>query len=534
MMQEKNMDEHYHASSGKLFLTLILAVVHLLSGFIILMVASWFIAACSIAGIGFNYMLPAVVIRALAILRISSGYFSMLVGHGHLLGKLAALRLNIFSGLKNTVSVSREASLDALHHQSEEVAAIWMSWVGQNAGAFLSLFALNILSAVLVPDLSHIVVGFSVFFLMLYASLLVAMLYKTTHLVQLKKRLQFDIVKHIEAAPLWHLYRDYEKQSPTARSLQHIANSLQQRIRTASLLLFLGAVITISIVFSSYAQQLEGNVLFIMILIALLSVNDWLSPTLGNQKQLLDYMMAKRAIFDTSASAESLTPIQGSVKGIRLSDFKASQTHMCSSDVHFQNHSSSVVIGSSGAGKSRFLQALSGLIPFDGQRELLVESGDTEYLLTSQGFLSDSFYLEQFPYVLSDTLAENLRVANQNASDTQLLAILKQVGLGHLSNLNQWLGEHGLPLSGGEKKRLGLARTMLSSANVLLLDEPFESLDDENIQIVAGIINGLSETRIVVLSTHILPKTLKYQQRIQLDYVKGHANPVQLQETLMD
>ncbi len=510
--------KHHSASLAKLIVTLLLAVVHLLAGFAILMVSSWFIAACSVAGLGFNYMLPAVVIRALAIIRIASGYFSMLVGHSHLLGKLAEIRLDIFYGLHNKVTVSREDSLDALHHQSEEVAAIWISWVGQNAGALLSLLLLNILCFVFIIELNQAVLMFSVLFMVIYAALLAAMLGKSAQLAAAKKQLQFDLVKHIETAPVWHLYDDYQQQAPMLGSLQAIVNTLQQRIRSAALLLFAGAMITITSIFSIYSLELAGNALFIIVPVALLSMNDWLAPTLGNQKQLLSYLKANSAIRQSGAVVEAVNTLHEKIYKLSVSGFKAANTYMPTIDASFEQRSMSVLVGSSGAGKSRFLQALNGLLPFEGQRQVVFESGTA----TGQALLADCFYVEQFPYVLSDTLAENLRVAKRDASDSELFAVLKQVGLGHLNTLDQWLGEHGLPLSGGEKKRLGLARAMLSDASVLLFDEPFESLDEHNIEKVTGIINSLALSKLVVLATHIVPPGLQYQQRIVLGQVSGH------------
>ena len=516
----------YTSSGVRLFIVLVLAVVHLLAGFSILMIASWFIAACSIAGLGFNYMLPAVVIRALAIIRIASGYFSMLLGHSHLLSKLASIRLNIFAGLNNTVNVSRSDSLDALHHQSEEVAAVWMSWVGQNAGAFLSLLVLNLVCMAALPAITAAVGVFSVLYLLIYGILLCSMIYKSAELLLETKQVQYGILKHIEAAPLWHLFSDYQQQAPGLHSLRRLSIALQRRIRTASLLLFVSALAAISTIFSYYSHELTGNALFIIVPVALLSINDWLVPTLGNQQQLLRYIEARRAIRYAVMSVNSLQLLEGKIKTMEVFNFKATNTQMPSIDSRFMPDTASVILGSSGAGKSRFLQALAGLLTFEGQRRLIFDSvAQKQKTVTSQGLLADSFYLEQFPYVLSDTLRENLKVANRKASDCELMSILKQVGLSHLSDLEQWIGENGLPLSGGEKKRLGIARAMLSDSGVLLLDEPFESLDEKNIDLIARIINSLASRKIVVLATHILPLSLRYDQRIVLrgKAAQGHV-----------
>ena len=87
----------------KAFITVLLAVLHGGAGLAILIVSSWFIAACAVAPVNFNYMLPAVVIRALALLRIGSGYAHMWVGHKHLLQLTSLLRVQLFERLFKTV-----------------------------------------------------------------------------------------------------------------------------------------------------------------------------------------------------------------------------------------------------------------------------------------------------------------------------------------------------------------------------------------------------------------------------------------------
>lgn len=505
-------------SPSRRLLALVLAVVHLLAGFAILVVSSWFIAACSIAGLGFNYMLPAVVIRALALIRIAGGYFSMLIGHRDLLDRLAILRLRIFASLQNKVAISREESLDVLHHHSEEVAAIWISWVGQNVGAFLSLLTLNVLAVWVLPEVAHLLLVFSLGFFLVYGGLLVSMAEKSAQLVATRKTLQFAILQHTEAAPLWHLYPDYDRQAPSMRPLQQIVDGMQLRIRTATLMLFAVAIAVIALMLSGTSEALTGSALLVIFPVALLSIHDWLAPTLGNQKQLFSYWVAQKALAEAGSRVDGLATCDAVIERIRVSDFRAVATRMTPVDAAFERHTTTVVVGSSGAGKSRFLQALSGLLPFEGRRQVALESDSpAPAAFQEQALLTDSFYVEQFPYVLSDSLAENLRVANRQASDSVLLSTLEQVGLGHLTDLGQWLGEHGLPLSGGEKKRLGLARALLSQSSLLMLDEPFESLDEENIERVVEIINQLSTRKIVVLATHILPASLRYQQCLNLE-----------------
>ena len=96
------------------YITLLLAVLHVTAGLSILVISSWFIAISAIAPVGFNYVIPAVVIRGLALLRIASGYASMWVGHKDLLGRITAVRMGVFSQLQNCQLDDKASSTEAL------------------------------------------------------------------------------------------------------------------------------------------------------------------------------------------------------------------------------------------------------------------------------------------------------------------------------------------------------------------------------------------------------------------------------------
>ena len=104
-------------------------------------------------------------------------------------------------------------------------------------------------------------------------------------------------------------------------------------------------------------------------------------------------------------------------------------------------------------------------------------------------------------HIFNTSIRENLKIADQASPDSVLLKILEMVELSHLS-LDTVVGEFGRPLSGGEAKRLGLARALLSPAPILILDEPTEHLEEDlALRIEERVLEHCAD-RILVIITH--------------------------------
>ena len=124
--------------------------------------------------------------------------------------------------------------------------------------------------------------------------------------------------------------------------------------------------------------------------------------------------------------------------------------------------------------------------------------------------------------MFSDTLRNNLQLANPAPlSDEKMVAVLQQVGLEKLVNqeqgLNLWLGDGGRPLSGGEQRRLGLARVLLNDAPILLLDEPTEGLDRETERNILQAILAHSVDKTLIMVTHRLTAIEQFDQLVVID-----------------
>ena len=119
--------------------------------------------------------------------------------------------------------------------------------------------------------------------------------------------------------------------------------------------------------------------------------------------------------------------------------------------------------------------------------------------------------------LLSGTVAENLRLADENATDEALLAALETACAGEfvarMGGLNAPLGERGRGLSEGQAQRVAIARALLRRAPVLLLDEATSALDVQTERrVLQGIVHS-GPGRTCIVSTH-RPSVLELCQRV--------------------
>ncbi|WP_406246086.1 ABC transporter ATP-binding protein [Microbacterium sp. M] len=194
------------------------------------------------------------------------------------------------------------------------------------------------------------------------------------------------------------------------------------------------------------------------------------------------------------------------------------------------------LVGPSGAGKSTILSLIERFYdPTGGSIRL----GGHDIRTYPRAELRAHFgYVEQDAPTLAGTLADNLRLASPGASDADCERVLRAVNLGDVLErgslgLATPVGEDGVMLSGGERQRLAIARTLLTEAPILLLDESTSSLDGVNEQRMREAIDAVATDRTLVVIAHRLSTVIDSDVIVVLQdgEVVGRGTHAELIET---
>lgn len=153
-------------------------------------------------------------------------------------------------------------------------------------------------------------------------------------------------------------------------------------------------------------------------------------------------------------------------------------------------------VGPSGSGKSSLLHLFLGLSPLCGGR---VTVGDTE-LADDTDLTEWMAYAGQAPMVIRGTLGENIAIGHPTAGRDAIRRAALIAGLS--DDLDRIIDERGGGLSGGERRRLGLARAFLKPAPVLLLDEPTAHLDAASEKAMLPVLKKAAAGRTTLIATH--------------------------------
>lgn len=469
----------------------------------LLAVSGWFISAAALAGLatvaayGFDYFRPAAIIRFFAIVRTAGRYAERLASHNAALGLLSDLRQRVFARLASLpderLRLTRSARLmhrlvadiDLLDQFPLRVILPWC-WASLLLALVLGFHAL------LVPELFWAVLpGLLLAWLLPWVGLWYGgrLARLDVELGEQRREQLLDSLRLMTPLLLWQRWQarqqDFVEQD---QRCLHGQNNMQRLTSVLALLQQGALALAIGMLLWQAPALLAAEALnvpwLLAALLAVLGLNEAMLPlagsfvSLGLSQAARDRLNAVAVAADEPAvAAPGVRP--ASPWSLQLEDVSTRQPGALYGPqaVSLALHSGQVLHlrGPSGSGKSTLLQLLAGEpLAFSGQRWL---NGRDYADWDWRGCIG---YLPQQVDIFDLSLAVNLRLGNPQASDEQLWQVLEDVGLrdwAAATGLDAPLGELGNRVSGGQARRIALARLLLAERPILLLDEPFAGLD---------------------------------------------------------
>ena len=529
-----------------LMLGVVLAIVTLLASIGLLTLSGWFLSASAVVGVAgiysFNYMLPAAGVRGAAIIRTAGRYFERLVSHDATFRVLQHLRVFTFSKLLplSPAGLARFRQGELLNRIVADVDTLdhlYLRVISPLVGALVVIMVvtagLSILDVTLALTLGGI--------MLLTVLILPPLFYRAGKpagecITQMRGQYRQQLTAWLQGQAelmLFNASDRYREQLEKTEQRWQDGQRRQAELTALSqaLMLLIGGVAVIAMLWLTSAGvggNSQPGALIALFVFCALAAFEALAPVTGAFQHLGQVIASARRI-------TQITEQQPEVSFAQSADQTFSRVALTLNQVTFsypqqttaalENISLQVsagdhiaILGRTGCGKSTLLQLLTRAWD-PAQGEILLNDQPLAQLneTTLRRAMS---VVPQRVHLFSATLRDNLLLAAPQASDAHLVNILERVGLGKLlddSGLNSWLGEGGRQLSGGELRRLAIARALLHDAPLMLLDEPTEGLDATTESQILDLLAEVMKEKTVLMVTHRLRGLARFNQIIIMD-----------------
>jgi ATP-binding cassette subfamily C protein CydC len=530
----------YRAFYGWMALGILASLITLIANVTLMAVSGWFIASMALAGVAqqsMNYFTPAAIIRGAAILRTGGRYVERLVTHEATLRLLAILRGWFYARLEPLApaALQRYHSADLLSRIRADIDTLDNFYLRALVPAVTAVLATLIASLFLASrdgDLG----------LVLLTGLLVAGLGLPLLVLRLADRsgrakqallnaqrtLVVDSVQGMgellqngaDGRYAGHLSANSAALASTQRRL-----AATDGVARAGLVLVAGGTtwlviwLAVPLVVDGALPRAELAMLVLFTLatfeavMPLVTAFQSYGETAAAAARLFEIVETRPAVADPVAPAAPPAGFDIRFERVGFRYPARSIPALHDFELVVPEGGRVTIVGPSGAGKSTLVQLLARFHDPDqgrirlGGRDLRELDGET--LRRCLGVLS------QDAHVFTGSVRDNLLLGDPGADDAALWQACRIAHVDRLvaslpDGLDTWLGEAGTNLSGGERRRLLLARTLLRAAPVLVLDEPTEGLDATTAVAVLDAVDRWAGDRTVLLITHRVPTQVSF------------------------
>ncbi|WP_419252418.1 amino acid ABC transporter ATP-binding/permease protein [Caulobacter sp. ErkDOM-YI] len=453
------------------------------SSTLLLGLSGWFITASALAGLAglasaqaFNVLLPSAAIRLLAILRTGARYGERLSAHAAALRSLAAIRPVLFSALAaappaqalalsgGEASARLVQDVDAVETRFVRLSAPWGAGAAVAAGVALgALSGWTTALAILLSAAAAILVA---------RALARRVSAPAGRQIQTRMGALKDVAASLSAAA--PELRAHGLEAWAGQTLETYGQAVDQARLDAArakgwIAVSQAAILGLAVVIAVALAVPAG---------AALAALAGLAAAMA-----IEGVAGLAAAFDQDGAADQAAErldavLQYAPMAAAAPSLSAPNLRLLDQD--FAPGDRIAITGPSGAGKTTLLERLVALRP---SAPGTIRLGGADLAGLAPSAVRAAFALApQDAALIAGTVADNLRLAAPDASEDDMWAALRDAALDERirsapAGLNAWLGDNGERLSGGERRRLSLARAFLRPAPWLLLDEPTEGLD---------------------------------------------------------
>ncbi|AGA34122.1 Transport ATP-binding protein CydC [Thioalkalivibrio nitratireducens DSM 14787] len=513
------------------------------AGIGLLALSGWFITASALAGagllLGLELFTPSAGIRAAALLRTLARYGERVIGHEAVLRVLADLRIRSFAAIAR-LPAARQRALRSGDLQQRLTAdidtldAVPLRITGPLVAAVLAIAAAAALAAWLAPwPAALLLVAGAVLTLATSLAAARAGQAQGRELIEQRSRQRVALLDYFGGLAELLAYRRIDRQRALLDRLEHDQAARlwrQERVAfvTDQAVQLLVAALTLAMLGLAlhwHAQDRIDAPVAVLLTLMTLGLNEVLSTLpgalwrVGESLQAAGRLQQLGLTADEKDSAPAPEPASdrpapapdGTLEAQDLAiGFDPGRPLVAGLSFVLQPGRPLVIHGRSGVGKTTLLETLAGeREPLTGELRLAGRRlGDWPEAARYRAV----GYLPQHTLLLDASIGENLRLGRQDLPDQTLWQALETVDLATALRregfgLDYAVGEGGRRLSGGQARRLALAALLLRDTPVMLLDEPFSSLDPGTVKRVLQRIAPWLATRRVVIVTHA-PETL--------------------------
>ena len=519
-----------------------LSILTLFASVFLLSLSGWFLASTAVVGVAglyiFNYMLPAAGVRAAAITRTASRYVERLVDHNTTFKILAYLRTLAFRKIlplsANQLAQYQKADLlnrfivdiDALDH-------LYLKLFSPIVTALVMILLLFVgLSYINLPIALIITIVLTITLLAIPVIFYHAGKQLGETLAKQQSEYRALLINYLQGQAELTLFNAQHRYRTKLDKLESDWLFHQQRQSTlmalsSALVVLIAGFLTLLVLWLITQYTLSPLVaLFVFVCLA---SSEILAPIPGAfifLGQVLTSATRTTTLFNQTPDIKFIEQgktIDLSIAKLQFDDISFSYPNQ---PFAILNHFSLTInsgqhvglIGKTGCGKSTLLNLVT-LTWEANSGKVLINDIPVDQLdeTTLRQIIA---VVPQVITIFSDTLKQNLLIGNRQASDQQLIDVLHQVELSKLlatdQGLNLPLGQGGRALSGGEIRRIGIARALLHNSPLILMDEPTESLDQQTEQQIIELIKQTCKNKTLLMVTHRLTDSPLFDRVVEL------------------